>query len=47
MGLKHTDFTLTDEQLARINQYFQEQAQGEKRDFSYVRSESLKWLSIG
>ena len=27
MGLKHTDFTLSDEQLARINKYFQEQAQ--------------------
>ena len=47
MGLEHADFALAEEQLARINQYFQEQAQGERRDFSYVRSESLKWLSIG
>ena len=28
MGLEHTDFTLTAEQLARINRYFQERAQG-------------------
>ena len=28
MALQHIDFTLTDEQVARINQYFQEQAQG-------------------
>ena len=28
MGLEHADFALTDEQLARINQYFQERAQG-------------------
>ena len=26
MGLEHTDFKLTDEQLARINQYFREQS---------------------
>ena len=26
MGLKHTDFTLTDEKLARINQYFEERS---------------------
>ena len=27
MGLEHADFALAEEQLARINQYFQEQAQ--------------------